>query len=613
MTYARVLVVEDESIVSKDIQNTLRGLGYSVSGTANSGELAIEKARELSPDLILMDIRLKGEVDGISAAEQIQTESSVPIIYLTAHGDARTIERAKITEPFGYIMKPFAEHDLHTTIEMALYRHKMEKRLIESERKFKDLYHNAPDGYLTIDAAGVVQNANSTFLHMVGAQENEVMHGSLGRFVAESSGETYSRLIDNLNKKKPINNKTLEIKTKDNKILPVLINCNVALNDKGNLVSSSCILRDVSDIFKLEREKESLTEKVIQLTRKIPLNDNEKRVFEGIVSFPEYNDIQLSKLLKIKRSTVTAIKNKLKREHYFASHKIPHFPSIGCEMAIAVSFRLNPTAKLQKEVASLIEDINQVPESVYLIASGNNLLCIQMTKNLTEFKKQMDSLIASYKTNDVIAQSKVHYFPFETSQIPKFLNFSRYLSLLFELEPQPGSKKPKPKIESFTKKEKQIFYALVKYGDLNDSEIAAQTGLARPSISQVRRKLIERGSITEANVPDPLKLRSELAVQNHVTFDFDDKQKMESIRKHIESDPSTYLMLAGDAEIISLHLYNDYSSFQTEHNNLMTLFNEHSISYDNFESTLYPVTQLKKHLIQFDPLVKKSLGLSTSI
>jgi len=122
-----ILVVEDESIVSKDIQMSLKRLGYNICGAAATGEEAVDIARESSPDLILMDIMLKGKLNGIETAHIIRESIDTPIIYLTAYADDSTLSKAKITEPYGYIIKPFQEIDLHTSIEMALYKHEKEQ------------------------------------------------------------------------------------------------------------------------------------------------------------------------------------------------------------------------------------------------------------------------------------------------------------------------------------------------------------------------------------------------------------------------------------------------------------------------------------------------------
>ncbi|MFN4233422.1 MAG: response regulator [Bacteroidia bacterium] len=138
MSKVNILVVEDESIVSKDIQQSLKKLGYNVVGAASTGEVAVQLAEEKQPDLILMDIMLKGAKSGIDAATEIKEKLNIPVIYLTAYADESTLSKAKITEPFGYILKPFKEIDLHTSIEMALFKHKKETEL----RKERDLLYS---------------------------------------------------------------------------------------------------------------------------------------------------------------------------------------------------------------------------------------------------------------------------------------------------------------------------------------------------------------------------------------------------------------------------------------------------------------------------------------
>jgi len=135
MSSAKILVVEDEVITAKDIAETLKSQGYDVPAIALSGEEAIQKAEAIRPDLVLMDIVLKGDVDGIAAARQIRDRFDIPVVYLTAYADSEIVKRARITEPFGYIIKPFEARELRTNIEMALYKHKAEKALRQAEQE----------------------------------------------------------------------------------------------------------------------------------------------------------------------------------------------------------------------------------------------------------------------------------------------------------------------------------------------------------------------------------------------------------------------------------------------------------------------------------------------
>ncbi|MCH8067993.1 MAG: PAS domain-containing protein [Candidatus Marinimicrobia bacterium] len=139
MAKTKILVVEDENIIAVNIKNKLKGLGYTVAATVPSGEEAIQKVEETHPDLVLMDIKLKGDVDGVQAAEKICSRFNVPVIYLTAYSDDNTLQRAKLSKPFGYLLKPVKERELYTAIEIALYQHKMEEELKKHRDHLEEL------------------------------------------------------------------------------------------------------------------------------------------------------------------------------------------------------------------------------------------------------------------------------------------------------------------------------------------------------------------------------------------------------------------------------------------------------------------------------------------
>ncbi len=166
--HGHILVAEDELIVAHSIQMRLEHHGYVVDGIAKSGEEAIRILESARPDLILMDIRLSGEIDGIELAERIRHEHQIPVIFLTAYSDDATLERAKITEPFGYIIKPFETRELINSIEIALYRRKLNAALQTSEARFRGLFENAVIGLVLLDHAGHIIEANRTMLELVG-------------------------------------------------------------------------------------------------------------------------------------------------------------------------------------------------------------------------------------------------------------------------------------------------------------------------------------------------------------------------------------------------------------------------------------------------------------
>lgn len=167
-TQPRIVVVEDDNIIQMEIQGRLEDLGYQVVGSAATGPEAVERAEMLLPDLILMDIRLRGEMDGIEAAQSIRTHLDIPIIYLTAYADPATLQRAKIAEPYGYLIKPFEERELHSAIEVALYKHRMECRLRESEQWLSTVLTSIGDAVIATNAEGKVAFLNNVATQLIG-------------------------------------------------------------------------------------------------------------------------------------------------------------------------------------------------------------------------------------------------------------------------------------------------------------------------------------------------------------------------------------------------------------------------------------------------------------
>ena len=160
MAEKRILIVEDEAIIAKDIERALQKLAYGITGVASTGEEALLQATENRPDLVLMDIMLKGEMDGIETAQRMRQQFGVPVVYLTAFGDPKTLQRATATAPFGYVLKPFEDRDLYAAVESALYRHQMERDLRSCKQQLVSILAAAFDGLIVTDRQGVVAVIN---------------------------------------------------------------------------------------------------------------------------------------------------------------------------------------------------------------------------------------------------------------------------------------------------------------------------------------------------------------------------------------------------------------------------------------------------------------------
>jgi PAS domain S-box-containing protein len=169
----KIFIVEDEWVVSLELQQRLTDLGYEVSGITDNGDSAIKMALETKPDLILIDINIKGNMDGIETAKQILAKYNVPIIYLTAYSDKTTIERTKVTTPYGYIIKPVEERDLLVSIEISLNKFEMEKKLKESEKKLSITLQSIGDGVIATNENGLITLMNRTAEKMCGWTFNE--------------------------------------------------------------------------------------------------------------------------------------------------------------------------------------------------------------------------------------------------------------------------------------------------------------------------------------------------------------------------------------------------------------------------------------------------------
>ena len=181
MVQAKILVVEDEVIVARTIANQLTQLGYTVVGRASSGVDAIQKANSMRPDLVLMDVVLKGEMDGIMAASQICSQQDIPIVFLTAYADENTLQRAKNTLPLGYIVKPFSPGELRVAVELALFKHQVEQELRVNQAYLQTLLRSMHDAVIATDEQGCVTFMNPAAEALTGWREAEVF----GKDVAE--------------------------------------------------------------------------------------------------------------------------------------------------------------------------------------------------------------------------------------------------------------------------------------------------------------------------------------------------------------------------------------------------------------------------------------------
>ncbi|MFA6504592.1 MAG: response regulator [Treponemataceae bacterium] len=196
----KIVICEDEHIVALDIRRHLTRFGYEVLGSYASGEEAIAACSNEKPDLVLMDIHLQGDLDGIAAAGKIFDDFSIPVVLLTAYADEDTVSRAKESRPFGYIIKPFEERELRTAIEIALYRHSMDLKLRLSEERYRSLFEEAPSANFTATVDGLINDCNGAFIRLLGFSDAEAVRGTnvAERFADKKDGSLFLERIKEL-------------------------------------------------------------------------------------------------------------------------------------------------------------------------------------------------------------------------------------------------------------------------------------------------------------------------------------------------------------------------------------------------------------------------------
>jgi PAS domain S-box-containing protein len=180
----KILVVDDEKIITMHLEELLTNMGYDVVATASTGDEAVQKAREKKPDLIFMDIIMPGDKSGIDAANEIKKELGIPVIFLTAFADDHIVEKAKLSEPFNFIVKPFKGYELKAAIEIAIYKKGMERKLEESEEKYRTLVEESRDG-IAIIQDGVFKYLNPALSEMLKEPDNTDETFFLSFFVDE--------------------------------------------------------------------------------------------------------------------------------------------------------------------------------------------------------------------------------------------------------------------------------------------------------------------------------------------------------------------------------------------------------------------------------------------
>lgn len=289
----RLLVVEDERIVARDLTNTLTDLGYTVVGSVATGEDAIKQSLRHRPNLVLMDIRLAGPMDGVQAAQKICSEQPIPVIYLTAHSDDETLRRAKDTGPFGYLVKPFKAPELRCAIEIALHKHEIEARLREREQWLATTLRSIGDGVIATDTMQKVTLLNPVAEALTGWKHDEALGRALGEImnlVTEQRCKPIESPMATALRQKRVMSLQHDAVLVDRKGAAVPIDDSAApiISDRGEVLGGVIVFRDISERRRADEEirhlNADLERRVVERTSQLEAANKELDAFSYSVA-----------------------------------------------------------------------------------------------------------------------------------------------------------------------------------------------------------------------------------------------------------------------------------------------------------------------------------------
>ena len=283
MDRVRILIAEDEILVARDTENMLLNFGYEVLGIAGTGEEAVAAAGELSPDLILMDIRLRGKVDGVEAARQVRELYNLPVIFVTAHADEATLQRAKLAGPIGYLLKPFEEKELRMTVETAVFKWEMDRELRKREEHYRTLVESLREGIVQLDIQERFTFANQAAHQIFGVPFGALVGRSLGEFLDEKG---FALLLAVADRRRSGENSAyeLQIRRPGREIRDLLVTGSPQFDSRGKFRGTFGVFHDITDRKRAEeavqREANKLSAMIQGMEEGVALIDREDRVIE---------------------------------------------------------------------------------------------------------------------------------------------------------------------------------------------------------------------------------------------------------------------------------------------------------------------------------------------
>ncbi|MEW6348589.1 MAG: PAS domain S-box protein [Thermodesulfobacteriota bacterium] len=455
----RILLVEDDAAVTRDLARTLEAIGYELAGIAHSAEEVLPIAEESLPDLILMDIRLPGKMDGIEAAEQLRSRFDFPVVYLTAFTDADLLERAKKTNPYGYLGKPVSARDLRSTIEMALCRHKADERLGKSEKalqqvvrelqekqaqlelqeselrsaqislkessdRYTDLYDSAPIAYLTLGDQGIIEEANLTSARMFGVEREFLLGNPLSGFVLPDDAHIYQSHLRQVSETRSRQACEIRLYRQDGTDFHAQLESVPARGARGESAACQTVILDITE---RKRAEEALRRSEAQ----------KQAILDGITTNIAFvnEDLEIVWVNKTAADSVNKLPSQMvgKTCHQFWAGS--DTPCEGCPTVKAFTTKksehtivVTPDGRVWDEKGEPVFD-----------AEGKLMGVVEIAQDVTDWKRTEDALRKSNSRLDH-AQRIAHIGNWEWNRLTREIYWSDEIYRIFGLEP--GSEAP---------------------------------------------------------------------------------------------------------------------------------------------------------------------------
>jgi len=344
-----------------------------------------------------------------------------------------------------------------------------------------------------------------------------------------------------------------------------------------------------------------------QLTKK------EKTVFYNLVKYPELNDNELSGKIQVKRSTITAIRNRLKKDGFYSTIVVPNLPMLGCRLLGVAYGKYNPlTPRTERMKVSTFEERVKQPELVFARSSDTEFINLYVAEHLADIRKVQDKVYLDYEAHGFIEEFNAVYYPFELSSVTSIFDFGPLLGTLFGIADTrenfvgPVWSQDSKRVE-LTNIEKVVLDSLVKYPEATAIELSKKTGKTRSTVSKIRKEMLSNGLIKVVNIPSMEKLGCELLTFFYTRFS--PKCPFEVRKEKSQKMMEMYypiLKVSGDMESIALCIMKNYTEYTHIHNNMLSFYKNGDI-LGTLSSLLFPIQQIKLNKMDFSSITHKML------